>query len=84
MAYKFGTHLVRRVKLGFKRQQTQHQVAVRSNLPYATLAPRPNLRANVLHGAKAAPMQLLGQTEIKFRRIDANEHIGFRGDNAFD
>ncbi len=71
-----------RIELGFERQQAQHQVTAPSNGARATLPPRPDLRADILHRCNAARLEARREVQVERRRIDADKHRRLPGEQA--
>jgi hypothetical protein len=58
------------------REQAQHAVGAAADFLRALFAPRPDRRADVVHGAQAGLLQALLHAEIEIRRVDADDYRG--------
>ena len=84
MADEDRAHRVRVVEAAFERQDAEHEVDRLADRPHASLAPRPDLRAHVLHGRDALRLELPRDAQVEFGRVDADEHVGPLADQAGD
>src|SRR5262245_38286168 len=75
MADELRVHAVRLVKLRLERENAEHEVYGLADRGDARLAPRPDLRAHVLHGLDAGALQRRRSRLIEVLRIDADERI---------
>ena len=66
-------HTVTSVEVSLERQEAQHEVAGLADATDAALAPRPHLRAHVLHRAQPAALQLLFEAQVEVRHVDADQ-----------
>ena len=69
-------HAVLAIEIRFEGEQAQHQVHRRADGAHAPLSPGPDLRAHVLHGSEARALELLGEPQVEFLVVDADEHVG--------
>ena len=76
MTDEFGPDRVARVERRLEGQQAQHQVAGARDATDPPLAPRPDLRAHVLHGLDARRAQPRAQAEVELGRVDTDEDVG--------
>ncbi len=76
MADEHGAHAVLVVEALLERQQAQHQIDRAADRPHAPLAPRPDLRADVLHGADPARLQARRDPQVELLGVDADVDVG--------
>ena len=63
------------VDAALERQQAQDEVEETRHPRGAAAPPGPDLRAHVLHGAKSRRVQRGRDTQVEFRRVDADENV---------
>ena len=74
MADEAGIDTMPRIDRRLHRKQAQHAIGAAADLLGALLAPGPDRRADVVHGAQAGLLQALLHAEIEVRRVDADDH----------
>jgi hypothetical protein len=76
MADEHGAHAVLVVEALLKRQQAQNEIDRSADRPHAPLTPRPDLRADVLHGADPLRLQARRDPQVELLGIDADVDVG--------
>jgi hypothetical protein len=82
MSHELGPHAMLIIETLFKGQQAQHQIHRFMNGARPALTPGPHLRTDVLHSRVPGSAQIVRQPQIEFGGVDADEHIGFGGEEA--
>jgi hypothetical protein len=75
VADEFRPHALFVVKALLEGQEAEHQVDRVAHAPHPALAPRPELRAHVLHRRNARRVQTPREPQVEVRRVDADEHV---------